>query len=461
MSLAVPALAEELHGSKDVSISMEPGAAEQYYTLDTLPGVSGLVIDGRSGNVFDSMNAMTTDMGLVLYGSVPAPGTYTGTLNASWQFEDNTLRYTYDITVTAAAPATPEPTPEPTPVPTPEPTPEPTPAPTPAPTPEPTPAPTPAPTPEPTPAPTPEPTPTPTPSPTPAAVPVITKHPTGETVSAGGSAIFIARADHAAEIAWRFVGPNNKVIEHKSAPNYFPGLKVSGGDAETLTLSSIPEDMDGWKAVCRFKGSGGEVLSEGALITVKKAAHVAIIREQPLDAEPALGESCTLSVAAASPNGGTLQYQWYSVASEGAEPMAISKATLSAYTVPEKEGTCYYRVGVINVKDNTRSEEVFSRLVAVTYTAATPTPAPTPEPTPEPTAEPTPEPLAPVVTMEPETEEETRSGRGFIFAALGLLAVAVIVGATLLVLHVTGRLGRRPEEETEESEDDGGPYWDD
>jgi len=458
--LCVPAMAEELYGGQDVSISIEPGAAEQYYTLDTLPGVSGLTIESRSGNVFDSMNAMTTEMGLVLYGSVPAPGTYTGTLNASWQFEENTLHYTYNITVTAAAPATPEPTPAPTP----EPTPEPTPAPTPEPTPEPTPAPTPEPTPAPTPEPTPEPTPTPSPSPTPAAVPVITKHPTGETVSAGGSAIFIARADHAAEIAWRFVGPNNKVIEHKSAPNYFPGLKVSGGDAETLTLSSIPEDMDGWKAVCRFKGTGGEVLSEGALITVKKAAHVAIIREQPMDAELTLGESCTLSVTASSPNGGTLQYQWYSVASEGADPLAISKATLSSFTVPEKEGTCYYRVGVVNVKDNSRSEEVFSRLVAVTYTAATPTPAPAPEPTPEPAPEPTPEPLAPVVTVEPEAEDEEESrgsGKGLIFAALGLLAVAVIVGATLLILHVTGRLGRRPEEETEESDDDGGPYWDD
>ena len=111
-SLCIPAMAEELHGSKDVSFSIAPGAAEQYYTLDTLPGVGGLTIESRSGNVFDSMSAMTTEMGLVLYGSVPAPGSYTGTLNASWQFEGNTLRYTYNISVTAAAP---EPTPAPTP----------------------------------------------------------------------------------------------------------------------------------------------------------------------------------------------------------------------------------------------------------------------------------------------------------------------------------------------------------
>jgi len=437
-SLGLPARAEELHGSKDVALSLTPGGADQYYTLDTLPGVAELSIESRSGNVFDSMSAMTTEMGLVLYGSVPNPGTYTGTLNASWQAEGNTLRYTYYITVTAAAPATPAPTPQPTP--------------------EPTPAPTPAPTPEPTPAPTPEPT------PTPAAVPTITKHPTGENVQAGGSALFIARADHAAEIAWRFVGPNNKTIEHSSAPNYFPGLKLSGGTAETLSLSDIPEDMDGWKAVCRFKGPGGEVLSDGALIRVKKAAHVAIIKEQPLDVEVTLGESCTLSVTAASPNGGTLQYQWYSAALADAEPLAISKATRSAFSPPEKEGTVYYRVGVINVKDNTRSEEIFSRLVAVTYTAAAPTPTPSPEPTPLPTPEPTPEPVAPTVTEAPEETEETKSsggGKGLIFAALGLLAVAVVAGATLLILHLSGKLGRKEEYEEELPEDDGGPYWDD
>ena len=220
--------------------------------------------------------------------------------------------------------------------------------------------------------------------------------------------------------------------------------------------------MDGWKAVCCFKGSGGEAVSDGALIRVKKAAHIAIIKEQPRDAELALGESCTLTVQASSPNGGTLQYQWYSVASEDAEPLAISKATRSAYTVPEKEGTVYYRVGIVNVKDNTRSEEVFSRLVAVTYTAASPTPAPTPEPTPEPTAVPTPEPQAPIITEieeEPETEKQNSSGKGLIFAALGFLAVAVVVGATLLILYLTGKLGKG--RRNEEPEDDGGPYWDD
>ncbi|MBE6969601.1 MAG: hypothetical protein E7442_05725 [Ruminococcaceae bacterium] len=67
-----------------------------------------------------------------------------------------------------------------------------------------------------------------------------------------------------------------------------------------------------------------------------------------------------------------------------------------------------------------------------------------------------------MVTTAPEAEEDARpgSGKGLIFAALGLLAVAVIAGATLLILHVTGRLGRRPEEE-DLPEDDGGPYWDD
>ena len=99
--------------------------------------------------------------------------------------------------------------------------------------------------------------------------------------------------------------------------------------------------------------------------------------------------------------------------------------------------------------------------MAVTYTAASPTPAPTPEPAPEPTAAPTPEPQAPIITEieeEPEAEKQS-SGKGLIFAALGFLAVAVIVGATLLILYLTGRLGKG--RRNEEPEDDGGPYWDD
>ena len=39
--------------------------------------------------------------------------------------------------------------------------------------------------------------------------------------------------------------------------------------------------------------------------------------------------------------------------------------------------------------------------------------------------------------------------------------VAVIAGATLLILHLTGRLGKREDYYENEPEDDGGPYWDD
>ena len=66
------------------------------------------------------------------------------------------------------------------------------------------------------------------------------------------------------------------------------------------------------------------------------------------------------------------------------------------------------------------------------------------------------------LTVDKATLNLSGGGKGLIFAALGLLAVAVVVGATLLILYLTGKLGKRQEEEYEDApEDDGGPYWDD
>lgn len=101
----------------------------------------------------------------------------------------------------------------------------------------------------------------------------ITKNPTGETVTEGESAVFIARADHAEKIVWITVSPDAKTVyELDKVPDAFEGLKVDGQGTEKLTLSSIPYAMDGWRIQCYFTGNGGPAYTKGAYITVKKAA---------------------------------------------------------------------------------------------------------------------------------------------------------------------------------------------
>ncbi len=101
----------------------------------------------------------------------------------------------------------------------------------------------------------------------------ITKNPTGETVTEGENAVFIARADHAEETVWIAVSPDTKTVYGlDKVPDAFKGLKIDGQGTEKLTLSNIPYAMDGWRIQCYFTGNGGPAYTKGAYITVKKAA---------------------------------------------------------------------------------------------------------------------------------------------------------------------------------------------
>ena len=180
--------------------------------------------------------------------------------------------------------------------------------------------------------------------------PTTTKNPTGETVSEGGRAIFIARADNASSYVWRIISPDGtQVYDYTAARTAFPSLSISGGDSETLTLSNIPYDMNGWKVACLFRSDGGETLSGEAGVTVtKKTASLSIIM-QPVGGTMAVDENpnFVLSIQVSASDGGTLSYQWYSAATNSTAAMkAIPGATNSSYKPAQTEGTTYYRVSV-------------------------------------------------------------------------------------------------------------------
>ena len=211
----------------------------------------------------------------------------------------------------------------------------------------------------------------------------ITKHPTGETVTEGDSALFIARADNASEIIWRLVSPDTATtINCADAPAYFPGLQVLGLGTETLTLLNIPLSLDGWKVEAKFGGVGGPVYSHGAKITVLKATlDPPVINIHPVGADVPSGQSYTFTVKATAAKG-NLRYQWYRAESDSANGFAIPGATGTSLTVTESVGDGYYYAGVW-CEDGIRSSEIVLSNIAVLHFLAPPSSPPPSSPPPE------------------------------------------------------------------------------
>lgn len=223
--------------------------------------------------------------------------------------------------------------------------------------------------------------------------PVITKNPTGETVEAGGTAQFVARADNADSFVWRIVSADTtNTIPARDASYYFSGLEVSGADTERLTLSNIPKSMNGWAVECKFTNAAGSSFTTGAIIRVSGATgttndpkdttnsstsntgstselQAPKINTQPKGAELSAGQSHTMTVYASNASGiGQLTYQWYVSDSNNMNNIkAIDGANSTSYTAPETAGTKYYCVGVWLSKDGQKSTTTYSPLVAVTY----------------------------------------------------------------------------------------------
>ena len=157
----------------------------------------------------------------------------------------------------------PAPTPEPLPTVTAPPTPEPTLPPTPEPTAEPTPAPTPESTPELTPEPTIEPETEPS-----APAPEIYKNPRREKHHPGQTAVFIAGADPYDEVGWRAITPDGLDVSMEAFQNVFTECSVLGIYTETLTITNVSLEMEGWSFYCVFVNEGSQAKTEAAALYV-------------------------------------------------------------------------------------------------------------------------------------------------------------------------------------------------
>lgn len=371
-------------------ISCDLGAALNY-TIPLPEGSSATGFEITSGTLPAGVQPTLADGAVKLVGTPSASGSYTCEMRITTSVGDET--YAIIIRVTEPAPT---PTPEVTPAPTPVPTPEPTPAPV---------------------------------------APTITKDPTGETVLEGGTCYFIAYADDAIDIIWRLESPDGKTsYDAKTVASHFTGATAEGYDQDTLKLSGIPYEMNGWKAVCKFVGQGNtSAFTKGAVITVEKSG----LMRPSITKDPFVtSDSDTLSVSATDPNGGTLYYQWYSsknnsnMNSDGAD-IAITGATSATYVPPETEGTVYYYCSVWSVKDGEESDKSFSRVAAVSHVAAT-TPEPTVAPTPAPSS--TPDAPSPTATQSSRTSTQRSSASRFLLVLMGVLILALVAAAVSLVI---------------------------
>ena len=218
---------------------------------------------------------------------------------------------------------------------------------------------------------------TPSPSPTPDAKvkPDVTKDPVGETVEEGGMCLFIARANNTKTYTWRFVSPSGSMIyDFNQLGNMFPGLSVSGGNTDTITLSNIPYELDGWKLECLFTAAGGGTATSGrAAVKVIQASSTLSIINQPMGGSMPIdsNDNFQLSIQASASSTGRLSYQWYTATTNSAAAMRlISGATESTYTPPREEGTRYYRVSIVVNNNGVSSEPFYSAIVPVTFTAS-------------------------------------------------------------------------------------------
>lgn len=106
--------------------------------------------------------------------------------------------------------------------------------------------------------------------------PVITKHPTDETVTEGGKALFVAHADKAAGITWWLIPNNGDEAISAFDTSRIPGLIVTNPLSDTLTLDFIPLNMNGWHVKAEFYNPAGFTSTESALLTVceKELEHL-------------------------------------------------------------------------------------------------------------------------------------------------------------------------------------------
>lgn len=257
--------------------------------------------------------------------------------------------------------------------------------------------------------------------------PVITKHPTSESVQEGDTAKFVARADNAESVQWYI-----RDFLASAGPDHFAGLRVSGANTNTLTLSNIPLSMEGIAIHAVFTNGESSVSTNSAYLTVnKKKLASPGININPHGGEGEIGAEFKLSVIASSiVANAELHYQWYSntraVAFGG---QAIPGATEYIYVPDCKEpGDYYYYAEVWCTADSQTSGKSVSSCAKIVITEP-----PTTEATTQ-AAEDTRETIS--FTTEPTQPVQKKSGKSVILTVLIILLILSVAATVGLIVFM-------------------------
>ena len=102
----------------------------------------------------------------------------------------------------------------------------------------------------------------------------ITKNPTDEARTAGGTAWFISGATGYNSLSWSFMSPGGTKCSVQDFKDRFPYVTVDGEHGTTLTLYNVSTDMNGWGVFCTFSDKDGSKDTAMAFLYVS-AVYVA------------------------------------------------------------------------------------------------------------------------------------------------------------------------------------------
>ena len=122
---------------------------------------------------------------------------------------------------------------------------------------------------------------------------VITHHPASAAITPGGETSFIAHADHATGICWRFISPEGQEYSLIETMKLYPGLSMNihiydkeilsmstvprsftATDGDHLSMSNVPASLNGWGIKAAFYGPDTVVESSTAYLTVYEPVMV-------------------------------------------------------------------------------------------------------------------------------------------------------------------------------------------
>jgi hypothetical protein len=200
--------------------------------------------------------------------------------------------------------------------------------------------------------------------------------PTDQSVASGATATFGCNATLKKSPLIAFTGWT-KADGNLPSP-VFADLPLSAINTWNVIASAA---NDGWLYSCTIKVLSITYYSAPAKLTVTGAAPVnaaaPTIGTQPVTANYAQNAAATaLTVAATSPDGGNLSYQWFSNAADSnTTGTAIAGATAASYTPPTATlGTVYYYCEVTNTNaaaTGNKTAKLPTNTAKVTVTSAT------------------------------------------------------------------------------------------